>query len=106
FAGARFGYNAHHLTAAAAGALKRGLEHGHVAVAPDEARQASCPRAVETGAERPHPLEVEEPHRFIHALDLGASQVLHLEVTLDKPRRVLGETDVPRFGQRLPPLRQ
>ena len=64
------------------------------------------PASGRSGCETTPPLEVEEPHWFTHAPDLGASQVLQLEVALDEPRRVLGETDVPRLGQRLHQLRQ
>ena len=54
----------------------------------------------------PTPSRSKSADRLAHALDLGASQVLQPEVALDEPRRVLGETDVPRFGQRLHALRQ
>ncbi len=105
-AGARLGHHAHHLTAAAASAFERRLENGHVAVAPDERGEPAGARTIEAGAKRPHGFEVEERDRLAHAFDLGAPQILQLEVALDEPRRVLGETDVPRLGECFHALRQ
>jgi hypothetical protein len=105
-ADARLGDDANHLTAAAARALESGDERGHFTVAPDERGEPAGPRAIETGAERPHGLEIEEPDRLTHALDRNPAQILELEVPLDEPRRVLRETDVPRLGERLHALRE
>jgi len=54
----------------------------------------------------PTAFEIEEPHRFTHALDRPLTEILKAEVPLDEPRRVLRETDVPRLGMRLHALRE
>src|SRR5262245_12059169 len=54
----------------------------------------------------PTAFEIEEPHRFTHALDRPLAEILKAEVPLDEPRRVLRETDVPRLGMRLHALRE
>src|SRR5262245_57285876 len=105
-AGARLGDDAHDLTTLAARALERGVERGHVPVAPDERGEPAGTRAIEAGAERPDGLEIEEPDRLTHALDRLVAQILELEVALDEPRRVLRETDVPRLGASLHALRK
>src|SRR5262249_21908894 len=100
-AGARLANDADHLSAAAARALERGGERGHFTVAPDERGEAAGPGAIEARAERPHRLEIKVPDGLTHALDGGPAQILELEVSLDEACRVLGDTDVPRLGERL-----
>jgi hypothetical protein len=87
-------------------AFEGGVEDGHVAIAPDEGRKTAGPRAVEAGAKRTHSFEVEQPDRLRHPFHFGASEVLKHAVALDQSRRVLGEADVPRLGERLHALRQ
>ena len=82
------------------GPLQRCLQQRHVAIAPDEGGQAAGARTVQARSERAGSFQIEHGHRLGHALDLDAAPVAQLEIACDQPRRLLGEADVPGFGER------
>ncbi len=87
---ARLGHHPHHLAAAAARALQRGLEHRHVAVAPDEARQAAGAGHFERSVERAHALQFVDPHRSAYPFELERAEIAQAEEPRNQLRAVLG----------------
>ena len=72
-AGARFRHDPQDL-AAVPRPVQRRLQQRHVAIASDKGGQAAGARAVEAGAERSGPFQVEHGHRLDHALDGDAAR--------------------------------
>ena len=106
-AGARLGHDAHHLAAAAARALERGVErrpcHGRAR------RSVESPRARERSRRvrnEPTPSRSKSPTGSATPLTLRAAEILEREVALDEPGRVLRDADVSRLGERLHALRE
>jgi len=71
-------------------------------VAPDKGGQAAGARAVEAGAERAGPFEIEHADRLDDALDRDAAPVAELKVALHQPRGLFGEAG---FGKGFHALR-
>ena len=67
---ARLRHDADHLAAPRGGALEGGVELGALGVAPDEAREAACKRAVEARALLARAFEAEDVDGRFAALDL------------------------------------
>jgi hypothetical protein len=106
FAGPRFGDDTDHLSVAGTGARQRRLQDIHLGGAADEARQTAGLCDLEARAQCAGALELEYADRFRNTLDLGAAEILELEISVDEPRRVFGETNVPGAGKSLHALRQ
>ena len=105
-ADARLGDDADRGALAGHGPLQRLLEHGHLLVAADEAREAALAREVEPRAGAADPGQLEDAHRPARPLDLELAEILEREEAVRQLRRRLGQVGLAGLGQRLHPLRQ
>ena len=89
--GARVGHHADHLPVTGDRRFERAIERRHLAIAPDELREAARTRRVEPRAQRADALQLMDAQRRGDSLQLEVAEIAKLEVAFDQPRGMRGQ---------------
>src|SRR5216684_5663263 len=93
----------HDLSVPSFGVLRRMLHRLHLALPPDELRQATARRTLQAGAQRPQPGYLVNLDRLADAFDFGWTQTVEEKVALTELPDLFGRCDGTDWRQHLHP---